>query len=736
MIKQLSIVLKLTAVCSLLASDPTIKPSIVGGEDVDEKDYPWISALVRSSESDESAAERQFCGGVLVAPNWILTAAHCVDNTLPQDFEIIVGNKDLDKEYIPTRPRSIHIHPSHHDRRILRGCDLALIEIDPPIEDLEPIHISKSLSYIVPGRKVQAMGWGLTSFEDDTNTATLKEVELTLSDLSDFHPEHPAHDHIIATEDVSPIAKGINSGDSGSPLVVKNSDSDEWILLGITSTSNTPTNTNTTTSASYSSTAKNIEWIERIIGSTSTQPIEIPVFDRIQQVIGRNGTVYTGYKIWPFAGNRKETISFRYLPSMSRREDEIMDSSTIRYKHAGNGAFYFLDISPGWDLNTASIADLEIERKRNYSFPLVELNPFETIIINSLKNDGSQETFKYMLRYSSLVNGQNYEVISNAASIDTVASEELTTGNLTWIAGRRFRGSSAKSHWVKVENLWSTGSVTVFPSKKTTVEQSEQATGILNTESPIYRSPHKRIELLEFTRFPATDECKIVVNPEFDAEIIVLNRDNYMEIGYADQGSANELDELIVSTNDIARGMIGVYNFDKDATGKFDISIEPYPSQELEFGERQHRGITSADKYYTDRLGHDNWYERHLVTNDQNFESITVEIQGLFFHPGVAIFDPEGEVIEFEYGKRFQTLTFQSEPNATYTIDVINFGGKPVENYRILVEEAAAEQSADPSSNPPTTIRSYSQKEFFVRPIGRSSQKKRLSPPPFRELDR
>ena len=48
---------------------------IIGGTTVSSGTYPWFTAL-----SSNSSNVDHFCGGMLVSPEWVLTAAHCLDD--------------------------------------------------------------------------------------------------------------------------------------------------------------------------------------------------------------------------------------------------------------------------------------------------------------------------------------------------------------------------------------------------------------------------------------------------------------------------------------------------------------------------------------------------------------------------------------------------------------------------------------------------------------------------------
>uniref|UniRef100_A0A5F9DPA7 Peptidase S1 domain-containing protein n=1 Tax=Oryctolagus cuniculus TaxID=9986 RepID=A0A5F9DPA7_RABIT len=92
---------------------PFYNPSsrVVNGEDAEPHSWPW-QVLLLIEQGDWLYI---YCGGTLIKPNWVLTAAHCISN---EKYWVALGEHDITisegpEQFIPVE--KIYVHPLYNN---------------------------------------------------------------------------------------------------------------------------------------------------------------------------------------------------------------------------------------------------------------------------------------------------------------------------------------------------------------------------------------------------------------------------------------------------------------------------------------------------------------------------------------------------------------------------------------------------------------------------------------------
>ncbi|MFJ6940315.1 S1 family peptidase [Streptomyces sp. NPDC101132] len=190
---------------------------IIGGKEQSDGAYPWMAALL--SKGTASPVQRQFCGGSLISPDVILTAAHCVTGANAKQLEVTVGRTVLSKKS-QGQLRSVRTIVSHP--RYVKGdeaFDLALLELERPVTGIVPVKLptAGTDALLRPGAKAKVIGWGNTDTDLTHYPDRLRGVSVPLLSHPECKATYPGYNQAV---NVCAGVEGKDScqGDSGGPL--------------------------------------------------------------------------------------------------------------------------------------------------------------------------------------------------------------------------------------------------------------------------------------------------------------------------------------------------------------------------------------------------------------------------------------------------------------------------------------------------------------------------------------
>ena len=211
------------------AIDAPDTPDIVGGDEADVGAWPWQAALMATSSFTGRPGLSQFCGGALIAPTWVLTAAHCTPGFTTSDIVVVLGRhrlSDSNGEVIAVR--RIIAHENYNDSTL--DNDIALLELVSPSSQTP---VTMGTSEPAAGDLVTATGWGTTIAGDSSSAPdALREVTVPVVSRTSCNQSYSGD---ITNNMFCAGVTGKDScqGDSGGPLVLP--DGNGWLQVGVVS---------------------------------------------------------------------------------------------------------------------------------------------------------------------------------------------------------------------------------------------------------------------------------------------------------------------------------------------------------------------------------------------------------------------------------------------------------------------------------------------------------------------
>ncbi|WP_405063899.1 serine protease [Kribbella sp. NBC_01505] len=207
------------------------KPMVVGGTLASVAEAPWAVVLTNSAAVRES---KRWCGGVLVAPDKVLTAAHCARQPITS-YGVVQGRADLSNREVGrfSAVSKVWVHPAYSTTT--NRNDFAVLTLKKPMPGVPVLRLETSPKADRRGAVPTVYGWGDTDGTGPDDT--LQKV--AVPDLGDATctgiKGYTENGYTAAANVCAGYLDGTGDacqGDSGGPLVLNGR------LLGIVSWGN------------------------------------------------------------------------------------------------------------------------------------------------------------------------------------------------------------------------------------------------------------------------------------------------------------------------------------------------------------------------------------------------------------------------------------------------------------------------------------------------------------------
>ncbi|XP_014271218.1 venom protease [Halyomorpha halys] len=250
----------------------TAETLIVGGTPAKRKEFPHMALIGIENKGNPV----WFCGGSLISPNFVLTAAHCGISNEKDLVVVRLGELDLlekkDKSSrIDVKIAEVFNHPMYVPSKGYH--DITLLKLEKEVElgpEIRPLCLQTNRS--IKHDKVIASGWGYTtSGKDSVSSNILQKVLLNVTDddkcVSAYGTDFDKVNQGIKP-DIMMCSGGVRGkdtckGDSGGPLQV--AVKDPYCMYSQVGVTSFGINCGTTYPGVYTRVSAYVPWIENIV---------------------------------------------------------------------------------------------------------------------------------------------------------------------------------------------------------------------------------------------------------------------------------------------------------------------------------------------------------------------------------------------------------------------------------------------------------------------------------------
>ncbi|HEY7593166.1 MAG TPA: serine protease [Actinophytocola sp.] len=190
----------------------TVTPKIIGGSETTIEENPYMVALTTPDGF-------QFCGGAIVAPHKILTAAHCTVDSQPADIVVVSGRTSLSQDQGETaNVTNIWVNPNFDQNTMVNDSSVLTLDKDltaAPIQIATP----DDAALYTAGANSTVLGWGTD--ESGNTSDVLKKVDVPVTADADCTASYQDQfdPNTMVCAGLKEGGKDSCQGDSGGPLV-------------------------------------------------------------------------------------------------------------------------------------------------------------------------------------------------------------------------------------------------------------------------------------------------------------------------------------------------------------------------------------------------------------------------------------------------------------------------------------------------------------------------------------
>ena len=176
--------------CGLMPSKEDIAGTITGGVPVTPDDpFPWMVYICIMENLDGSC---MLCGGSMITDRKVLTAAHCVEKSTPDNTGLIIGVHNTTKKkkkFAFNFISKIDIYPGYNLTKgktkwtkLKNAPDIAILTLENPVplnDKINTLCLTDGLSHYV-GQSAIVSGWGYDPLTNKTSDDKLMKVDITM----------------------------------------------------------------------------------------------------------------------------------------------------------------------------------------------------------------------------------------------------------------------------------------------------------------------------------------------------------------------------------------------------------------------------------------------------------------------------------------------------------------------------------------------------------------------------